>query len=269
MTSARGTTTSSTPTPDDGSRQPSSGNTVTVEPLPHAPPPGTDARALAELPLSEDSEVEAAREPDTLRGCRSNWAEFSNWCTRQHRDPLPDLPDPTTGARVVAVWEGIRRTDQHPRPRPRPSPAPVHDQQHRDQAELVVPPAAAPPRTARSPPCRSGLSTPPSPTAWSCARSAAATGACPLAAPQIVNDLVQTEVARAGLQGAPTRHRSLATLGMYVRVHEAAEDNASTRPGCSPGVPRCGGRRSRHNESRIREDLVGSPGVGCRCAALR
>jgi hypothetical protein len=27
---------------------------------------------------------------------------------------LRDLPDPTTGARVVAVWEGIRRTHGAP-----------------------------------------------------------------------------------------------------------------------------------------------------------
>jgi site-specific recombinase XerC len=104
-------------------------------------PPGTDALALAaELPLSEDEAgyVEAARAPNTLRGYRSDWAEFSSWCTRQRRDPLPaaadtitayltelarsgakvgtmsrrlssirfahqlrDLPDPTTGARRV------------------------------------------------------------------------------------------------------------------------------------------------------------------------
>jgi hypothetical protein len=89
--------------------------------------------------------------PNTLRGYRSDWAEFTAWCARLPRDPLPaaadtisayltelaragakvgtmsrrlssirfahqlrDLPDPATGARVVAVWEGIRRTHGAP-----------------------------------------------------------------------------------------------------------------------------------------------------------
>lgn len=115
---------------------------------------GADALALAaELPLTEDeaSYVEAARAPNTLRGYRSDWSEFTAWCTRHRLEPLPagaatisgyltelaragakvgtmsrrlsairfahqlrDLPDPTTGARVVAVWEGIRRTHGAP-----------------------------------------------------------------------------------------------------------------------------------------------------------
>jgi integrase len=86
-----------------------------------------------------------------LRGYRSDWAEFTAWCARLGREPLlaaadtisayltelaragakvgtmsrrlsairfahqlRDLPDPTTGARVVAVWEGIRRTHGAP-----------------------------------------------------------------------------------------------------------------------------------------------------------
>lgn len=103
----------------------------------------------AALPLSEEeaSYVAAARAPNTLRGYRSDWAEFTAWCARRRVEPLPaeastisdyltelaragakvgtmsrrlsairfahhlrDLPDPTTGARVVAVWEGIRRS---------------------------------------------------------------------------------------------------------------------------------------------------------------
>ncbi|MDQ3885629.1 MAG: site-specific integrase, partial [Actinomycetota bacterium] len=105
------------------------------------------------LPLTEDEAayVGAARAPNTLRGYRSDWSEFTSWCARHHLDPLPaaaatitgyltelaraeakvgtmsrrlsairfahqlrDLPDPTTGARVVAVWEGIRRTHGAP-----------------------------------------------------------------------------------------------------------------------------------------------------------
>ncbi|MEK6439195.1 site-specific integrase [Pseudonocardia sp. T1-2H] len=129
---------------------------MTIEPSGGPPVPGLHADPLelaTELPLSEDEAayVEAARAPNTLRGYRSDWAEFTAWCTRLPRDPLPaaadtisayltelaragakvgtmsrrlssirfahqlhDLPDPTTGARVVAVWEGIRRTHGAP-----------------------------------------------------------------------------------------------------------------------------------------------------------
>ncbi len=115
---------------------------------------GPDALDLAAgLPLSEDEAayVAAARAPNTLRGYRSDWAEFTSWCATEHLTPLPadaatisgylttlaragakvgtmsrrlsairfahqlrELPDPTTGARVVAVWEGIRRTHGAP-----------------------------------------------------------------------------------------------------------------------------------------------------------
>jgi integrase len=76
--------------------------------------------------------------------------------------------------------------------------------------------------------------------------------------PESINALVQAAVARAGLDPAPysahslragfvtyahlrgasdraiahqTRHRSLATLGQYIRIHEAWEDNAATQLG--------------------------------------
>lgn len=52
---------------------------MNVEPVRHATTPVTDALALAaDLPLTEDEAgyVEAARAPNTLRGCRSDWAEF-------------------------------------------------------------------------------------------------------------------------------------------------------------------------------------------------
>jgi site-specific recombinase XerD len=115
---------------------------------------GADPLELAaELPLTEDEAayVAAARAPNTLRGYRSDWAEFTTWCARRQAEPLPadgatisgyltdlaragakvgtmsrrlsairfahklrDLPDPTTGARVVAVWEGIRRSHGAP-----------------------------------------------------------------------------------------------------------------------------------------------------------
>ncbi|HEX2810739.1 MAG TPA: site-specific integrase [Kineosporiaceae bacterium] len=93
----------------------------------------------------------AARAANTLRGYRSDWAEFTSWCASHHLDPLPPTPgtvtgyltelaragakvgtmsrrlsairfaarlrnqvDPTANARVVAVWEGIRRTHGAP-----------------------------------------------------------------------------------------------------------------------------------------------------------
>ncbi len=93
----------------------------------------------------------AARAVNTMRGYRSDWREFSSWCAAHDVDPMPaapatvtgylselarhgakvgtmsrrisaikfahqlrDLPDPTRNARVVAVWEGIRRTHGAP-----------------------------------------------------------------------------------------------------------------------------------------------------------
>ncbi len=76
--------------------------------------------------------------------------------------------------------------------------------------------------------------------------------------PESVNTLIQAAVARADLDPVPysahslragfvtyahlrgasdraiahqTRHRSLATLGMYVRIHQVWEDNAATMLG--------------------------------------
>jgi len=105
------------------------------------------------VPLTpEEAEyVEAARSANTLRGYRSDWREFTTWCTLHDLEPIPatasvvtgylsdlaragakvgtmsrrlsaikfahqlrNLPDPTRNARVVAVWEGIRRTHGAP-----------------------------------------------------------------------------------------------------------------------------------------------------------
>lgn len=103
------------------------------------------------LTADEQRYVSAARAANTLRGYRSDWTEFTNWCLSHGHEPLPappaavsgyltelagygakvgtmsrrlsaikfahsmrNLPDPTSNARVVAVWEGVRRTHGAP-----------------------------------------------------------------------------------------------------------------------------------------------------------
>ena len=105
-------------------------------------------RALSEAELGY---VDAARAENTLRGYRSDWREWAEWCDDEHLTPLPADPgsisrylvfladhgvkittmsrrlsalrlahklagtaDPTTDPRVTAVWEGIRRTHGTP-----------------------------------------------------------------------------------------------------------------------------------------------------------
>jgi len=122
--------------------------------LARPPAPTTDPLELAaDAPLTDDEAgyVAAARAANTLRGYRSDLAEFTSWCASHHLDPLPPTPgtvtgyltelaragakvgtmsrrlsairfaarlrnqvDPTANARVVAVWEGIRRTHGAP-----------------------------------------------------------------------------------------------------------------------------------------------------------
>ncbi len=108
---------------------------------------------VKDTPLTDDEAgyVAAARAANTLRGYRSDWREYTGWCAQHHLEPLPsaagtvtgylselarhgakvgtmsrrlsairfahqlrDLADPTENARVVAVWEGIRRTHGAP-----------------------------------------------------------------------------------------------------------------------------------------------------------
>ena len=104
----------------------------------------------ADQVLTEDEAryVEAARAANTVRGYRADWTDFTTWCDSADHVPLPAEPaaltgylthlaarglkvgtisrrlsaitfahtvhDPTTGARVLAVWEGIRRTHTTP-----------------------------------------------------------------------------------------------------------------------------------------------------------
>ena len=119
-------------------------------PAPTAPRETVDVFALAQggaLSEVEAGYVRAARSANTLRGYRADWAHFTAWAAARGLCVLPasaevitgylvelagsgrsvgtmsrrlsaikavhrlsDHPDPTSGARVVAVWEGIRRT---------------------------------------------------------------------------------------------------------------------------------------------------------------
>lgn len=328
----------------------------------------TDALDLAsELPLTEDEAgyVEAARAPNTLRGYRSDWSEFTTWCARIRLEPLPagpatistyltelaragakvgtmsrrlsairfahqlrDFPDPTTGARVVAVWEGIRRTHGGPPDQAAPLMPPelldvlaacpttktwkqrgrVSEPDlggMRDRALLLVGFWAALRRSELAGLTVEQVNEHPKGLVLSLPRSktnqrgesaelvvlphASNPARCPVTAlrawieaahvedgpvlrpvskgnralprhlnPESINDLVQAAVARAGLdptsysahslragfvtfahlRGASdraiahqTRHRSLATVGTYVRIHEAWDDNAATQLG--------------------------------------
>ena len=317
------------------------------------------------LTVAEARYVTAARAANTMRGYRSDWAEFTTGCTTTNTTALPaeaaaitgylttlaergakvgtmsrrlsaikfahtvhDLPDPTTNARVLAVWEGIRRTHTTPpeqaaplmppllfavldacpvtrtwtapgRP-PEPDLAGLRDRalllvgfvtalrrselaavdvahlsDHPnglvlsitrsktnptgEQAELVVAPHGTHP--ARSP--VTALH------AWLAAADVTdgpvfrpvSKGNRPLPRrlhPESINTLVQNAVARAGINPHPysahslragfvthahlrgasdraiahqTRHRSLATIGTYVRIHQAWDDNAATQLG--------------------------------------
>jgi integrase len=103
------------------------------------------------LSHEEAGYVQAARAANTLRGYRSDWADWCDWCSTHRTPPLPATPagisryltflaghdakvgtmsrrlsairfahamrglaDPTDHARVLAVWEGIRRTHGAP-----------------------------------------------------------------------------------------------------------------------------------------------------------
>jgi len=106
---------------------------------------------LAGLPEREAAYARAARAENTLRGYRSDWADFTTWCTAHDANPMPASPsaltgylvtlaeagakvgtlsrrlssikfahasaghpDPATHPRVMAVWEGIRRVHGAP-----------------------------------------------------------------------------------------------------------------------------------------------------------
>lgn len=107
--------------------------------------------ADVDLTDSERRYVSAARATNTLRGYQSDWKEWCNWCAARGAAPQPatpadisqyltelaghgakvgtmsrrlssirfahrikNLPDPTDDARVITVWEGIRRSHGQP-----------------------------------------------------------------------------------------------------------------------------------------------------------
>ena len=117
-------------------------------------PAEDDALALVDAELLSADEAlyaRAARAANTVRGYRSDWREWTAWCAEHGLAALPanpaaisayltflaghgarvgtmsrrlsairfahrlrDLSDPTEAARVVAVWEGIRRVHSAP-----------------------------------------------------------------------------------------------------------------------------------------------------------
>jgi len=119
-----------------------------------SPAASSDPLEVVEVGALNEAEagyVRAARAANTLRGYRSDWAEWCAWSKREGYSDLPataegisrylsflagcgakvgtmsrrlsgirfahkmrDLPDPTASARVIAVWEGIRRTHGAP-----------------------------------------------------------------------------------------------------------------------------------------------------------
>lgn len=318
-------------------------------------------------PLTDDEAayVAAARAPNTLRGYQSDWREWTGWCAQHDHRPLPadpvavsryltelaghgvkvgtmsrrlsalrfahqlaDLPSPTDAARVVAVWEGIRRTHGEPADQAEPLQPPELFQVvegcptvkewrtrgrapepslagARDRALLLVGFVAALRRSELSAldvdhvddhPNGMTVAIPRSKTNQTGEQTelvviprAATETRCPVRAlehwldlaqitagpvfrkvtksnrpgptrlhPESINTLIQTAIARTGVDPGPysahslragfvtythrrgasdraiahqTRHRSLATLGQYIRIDEAWEDNAATQLG--------------------------------------
>ncbi len=140
-----------------------------------SPAASSDPLEVVEVGALNEAEagyVRAARAANTLRGYRSDWAEWCAWSKSEGYPELPataegisrylsflagcgakvgtmsrrlsgirfahkmrDLPDPTATARVIAVWEGIRRTPDTSASRPGRLPA--WHQQRRQKVRLV------------------------------------------------------------------------------------------------------------------------------------
>ena len=124
---------------------------MSIEPTPATSSDPLQVVDVAALSSDEAAYVAAARAANTLRGYRSDWAEWCAWAGAQGYAAMPasaegisryltflagcgakvgtmsrrlsgirfahrmrNLPDPTAAARVIAVWEGIRRTHGAP-----------------------------------------------------------------------------------------------------------------------------------------------------------
>ena len=121
----------------------------------------------ADAPLTDEEAgyVEAARAANTLRGYRSDWAEFTGWCGAHGLDPLPPAPGTVTGYLTELVragggpaGRGAAAVRAHPRQLPAdPQPrAPGHADQPRQPRQRLPGggPAGRVAAAVRARPCR-------------------------------------------------------------------------------------------------------------------
>ena len=201
---------------------------------------------------------------DVLEACPAT----KTWRT-PGRPPEPDLGGARDKALLLVGFgrstAAFRAGEPRLRPRERAPPGPrrdhppLQDQPGGTEPELVVlpigpNPARCPVRARRSWSELAGISS--GPVFRPVSKGNRALGR--RLHPEAVNHLVQAAVARAGIKAGPysahslragfvtyahlrgasdraiahqTRHRSMATIGQYVRVHEAWQDNAATQLG--------------------------------------
>jgi len=63
---------------------------------------------LAGLPEREAAYARAARAKNTLCGYRSDWVDFTTWCTSHDADPMPATPAALTGYLVALAQAGAK-----------------------------------------------------------------------------------------------------------------------------------------------------------------
>jgi site-specific recombinase XerD len=52
--------------------------------------------------------VQASRAPNTLRGYRSDWAHFTQWCERHGLETLPALPETVASYLSATAESGLK-----------------------------------------------------------------------------------------------------------------------------------------------------------------